>query len=76
MMRLEHDEIRATLQRILETSEPDTMGADIPHFWEVARSHFGKEEHILFPLAEQVVEPGMMERMCDRYRTARGLLRD
>ncbi|MHA2621555.1 MAG: hemerythrin domain-containing protein [bacterium JZ-2024 1] len=76
VMRSEHDEIRATIQRILDTSEPDTMRAEILHFLEVARSHFGKEEHILFPLAEQVVKPGMMEQMGDQYRTARGLRRD
>jgi hemerythrin-like domain-containing protein len=74
VMKAEHDEIRATLKRILEGSDATPLRADILHFLEVVHSHFAKEEQVLYPLAEQIDPPGLLERLGEPYCAARGLL--
>ena len=55
VMRMEHDEIESTLVRILQATERDDAKQMALHAIEVARSHFSKEENILFPMAEQML---------------------
>lgn len=73
VMRSEHEEIRATLARVLKGTDPEAMRADIQHFLEVVHSHFAKEEQVLFPLAVQMDRDGLLERLGEQYAVTRGI---
>lgn len=55
-MRQEHDEIEAMLARLCEIEEPVEARTTATRVTAVARDHFAKEEQVLFPMADQVLD--------------------
>lgn len=53
VMRLEHDEIEGSLERLPGVEELNQARDLLLHVVSTAREHFSKEEQILYPLASQ-----------------------
>ncbi|MCC6224174.1 MAG: hemerythrin domain-containing protein [Thermoleophilia bacterium] len=71
VMRLEHDEIEAVLARLREIDEPVEAKTAATRLASLARDHFAKEEHVLFPLAETALGEGELERLGAEWATRR-----
>lgn len=56
VMRMEHDEIEGTLARMPEIQNLAEAQSRLLHAVQVARQHFAKEEQVLYPMAEQVLD--------------------
>jgi iron-sulfur cluster repair protein YtfE (RIC family) len=59
-MKLEHEELESGLSRIAE--EPDDAKARevLERVLVVGRQHFAKEDEVLFPMAEQILDDGAL----------------
>lgn len=55
VMRAEHDEVEASLERLTGIDDAGEATALAAHLHEVARGHFAKEEQVLFPMAVQML---------------------
>jgi regulator of cell morphogenesis and NO signaling len=55
VMREEHAEVEATLERLTQVEDLQEAEALAGHLVQVAREHFEKEEQVLFPMAEQLL---------------------
>lgn len=53
VMRSEHDEIEGALDRVQQVHELEAARNLVRRALTVAREHFAKEEHVLFPMAAQ-----------------------
>lgn len=73
VMRAEHDEIEGTLQRISLATEAEEVERLLWSLLQVARDHFAKEEHVLFPLAEQFLEEETLARLGRQWAQRRGI---
>ncbi|MEK7728502.1 MAG: hemerythrin domain-containing protein [candidate division KSB1 bacterium] len=71
VMRMEHDEIEGTLQRLLEARDLGEAQNLIRHVIDTARGHFAKEEQILFVLATQMLGARALEQLGQRWAEAR-----
>lgn len=71
VMRMEHDEIEGSLARVQEVRDLDQARNLVLHAIETAREHFSKEEHVLFPMAEQVLDEATLERLGDQWAERR-----
>lgn len=71
VMRAEHEEIEGTLARLEVAGDLDEARRLLRHVCEVARGHFAKEEGVLFPLAQQLLTEGELERAGERWAGAR-----
>jgi len=71
VMRMEHDEIESSLTRAQEVRDLDQARNLVLHAVQVAREHFTKEEHVLFPMAEQVLDETALERLGDQWAERR-----
>jgi hemerythrin-like domain-containing protein len=56
VMRAEHQEIEGLLASLADSSDASDAYSRIQRLVVVARDHFAKEEQVLFPLAEQILE--------------------
>ena len=66
-MRSEHLDIEASLSRACETDDLKEARDLLLHVVDVARPHFAKEEDVLFPLAEQLLDEGTLLELGDRW---------
>ncbi len=60
VMRSEHEEIEGTLEGFAGIEDLSEAKRQLLHVVSVARGHFGKEEQILYKLAEQTLDEGVL----------------
>jgi iron-sulfur cluster repair protein YtfE (RIC family) len=71
VMRMEHEEIERGLDA-LPTIEPVERARELLlHVIAVARSHFAKEERILFPMAEEFLGEAVLRQLAEKWVAAR-----
>jgi hemerythrin-like domain-containing protein len=71
LMRAEHEDVKATLEALERLAAGDDPAPLLRHLVEVARSHFGKEEQVLFPMADSVLGEAELEAAGDRWAERR-----
>ncbi len=71
VMRTEHTEIENTLGQLQEAAGFAVTEQRVSHLLQVARPHFAKEEQILFPTAEQVLDPDTLEELGAKFNNRR-----
>jgi hemerythrin-like domain-containing protein len=77
VMRMEHEEGRAFVSRMAALSEVEDPEFDRPGFAEPAlgfvnllRAHIGKEDHILYPMAERFIRESDFAQLGLAYKEA------
>ena len=77
VMRMEHDEGRAFVSRMAALSEVEEPEFDRAGFAEPAlgfvhllRAHIGKEDHILYPMAERFIREADLAQLAQAYEQA------
>lgn len=73
VMRMEHDQIEGLLDRIPAAADLRQGQGLLQQTLQVARIHFAKEEQVLFPLAEQVLDQGRLTELAMRWAARRGV---
>jgi regulator of cell morphogenesis and NO signaling len=73
VMRAEHDEIDRALHELRTSADEATARRLLLHAAATARDHFAKEEQVLFPLAEQLLGAGELERLGAIWAERRGV---
>jgi hemerythrin-like domain-containing protein len=71
VMRIEHEEIEGTLERLQEMQELAEAKKMIAHAIHTAREHFAKEEQVLFPMANQMLDTRMLEQLGAKWAVQR-----
>jgi len=72
-MRAEHEEIDAALAALREARDEATARRALLQIVGLAREHFGKEEQVLFPLAEELLASDELERLGGEWAARRGV---
>ncbi len=72
VMRLEHTAIEDTFAQLQVTTGAAETEQLVTHLLTVARSHFAKEEQILFPLSEQVLSTDTLDELGEQFMQRRG----
>lgn len=72
-MRAEHDELERLLGQIEETEDVNQATAWVEETLRTARSHFHKEERVLFPMAEHLLGEEALMRLGKAWADARGV---
>lgn len=73
VMRMEHDEIERTLARLPEVQALAEAQSLVLHAVQVAREHFAKEEQVLCPMAEQVLDANTLAQLGRLWAERRGV---
>jgi iron-sulfur cluster repair protein YtfE (RIC family) len=73
VMRMEHSQIEGLLDQIAATQELRQAQGLLLQALQVARSHFAKEEQILFPLSERMLEQKLLGELAIRWAERRGV---
>lgn len=73
VMRQEHEDIEAALHAIQATSDLDEAKQLLVQMIEAARSHFGKEEAMAFPLADEVLGDDELRVLGHEWAKRRGV---
>lgn len=73
VMRMEHDEIEHSLQRLPEIQNLSEAQGLLLHLVQVAQDHFTKEEHVLFPMAQQMLDAPTLVRLGADWAERRGV---
>lgn len=73
VMRLEHGEIDDGLGRLEQEDDPATARALLEQLLSLAREHFAKEEHVLFPMAEKLLGSGQLIELGAHWAQRRGV---
>ena len=55
VMRFEHDQVEGALTAVAEATDVASARAAVHELARVAPSHFGKEEQVLFPMAQGIL---------------------
>ncbi len=71
VMREEHAEIERALEQLEDTYDVDQATGWVMHALSVARSHFHKEEQVLFAMAEQVLDDETLTGLGKAWADAR-----
>jgi iron-sulfur cluster repair protein YtfE (RIC family) len=71
VMRSEHEELARLLQQIEDAVDADQVILWIEEALSVARSHFQKEERVLFPMAQQLLGDETLTRLGRAWAEAR-----
>lgn len=71
VMRLEHDEIEGVLERLQEVEGPTEGRTIATRLAQLARDHFAKEEQVLYPMAENVLDADELERLGAEWASRR-----
>jgi regulator of cell morphogenesis and NO signaling len=71
VMREEHAEVEATLERLIAVEDTVEADALAEHLAAVARGHFEKEEQVLFPMAEQLLGEEALRRIGEQWALLR-----
>jgi CRP-like cAMP-binding protein/hemerythrin-like domain-containing protein len=74
VMRMEHDEIENAFFQLQESADPAEREGVVTHLLEVARSHFAKEEQILFPMADQELDSNALEQLGVQFANRRRIV--
>ena len=72
VMRLEHEEGRALVRQMSEVCEGDgfsvaAFGVPGMQFVTLLRGHIGKEDNILFPMAERMLKESQLSQLANAY---------
>ncbi|MBX7234419.1 MAG: hemerythrin domain-containing protein [Caldilineales bacterium] len=73
VMRMEHDQIEGLLGQVPAAQELDQAQRLLQQAVQVARSHFAKEEQVLFPMALQVLEQSKLAALAAQWAERRGV---
>jgi hemerythrin-like domain-containing protein len=73
VMRQEHEDIEAALHAIQATADLDEAKQLLVQMIEAARDHFGKEEAMAFPLAEEVLGDNELRVLGHEWAERRGV---
>lgn len=73
VMRMEHQTIEELLAKARQAAEPGQAASLLIEALQVAREHFAKEEHVLFPMAEQMLDRGVLESLGEEWAARRGV---
>jgi len=71
VMRMEHNEIEGSLQRLQEVQDLTEAKNLLLHAVQVARAHFAKEEQVLFPMAKQMLAESKLELLAAKWAELR-----
>ena len=71
VMRTEHAEVEATLERLAQVEDVQEAEALAGHLVKVAREHFEKEEQILFPMAAQLLGEETLRSLGEQWAARR-----
>jgi hemerythrin-like domain-containing protein len=74
VMRMEHEEIEQSLERLPGVEELDQARELLLHVVATAREHFAKEEKILFPLASQTLSHDTLSSLGDQWAAHRAIV--
>ena len=72
-MRAEHDELERLLGQIEKAEDVNQATAWVEETLRTARSHFHKEERVLFPMAERLLGEEALTRLGKAWADARGV---
>lgn len=70
-MHAEHEEMEALLGRIEEANGVGDAARWVERALDTARSHFKKEEEVLFPMAEDLIGEEALQRLGLEWARAR-----
>jgi len=73
VMRMEHDQIEALLEQIPAASDLRQAQGLLQQTLQLARVHFSKEEQVLFPMAQQVLDEETLTELAVRWAQRRGV---
>jgi hemerythrin-like domain-containing protein len=73
VMREEHEEIERALDRIEDATTLEEAADLVRSALTLARSHFQKEERVLFRMAEQLLDEKTLVRLGRTWASARGV---
>ncbi len=73
VMRMEHEEIEQSLERLPGVEELDQARELLLHVVATAREHFAKEEQILFPLASQTLSIDTLNELGAQWAASRAI---
>ena len=73
VLRGEHDQIEDALASAQEARDLAGAKRDVLHAVELAREHFAKEEQILFPLAERVLDDRTLRELGELWARRRSV---
>jgi hemerythrin-like domain-containing protein len=68
-----HDEIEGALARLPELTDANQARRLVRDVLALAREHFAKEESMLFPMAEQMLDARALEQLGLRWAERRGV---
>ena len=71
VMRSEHDTIKTTLRSVAGMTDLESAQSALISTLSLARQHFGKEEQALFRICKNAISDEELERLGDRWATAR-----
>ncbi len=74
VMRAEHEEIEQALFKIEDAESQEEAARLVRPALAIARSHFHKEEHVLFRMAEKFLDEQALIRLGQAWASARGVL--
>ncbi len=74
VMRLEHTAIEDTLAQLQVDTDAAKTEQLVEHLLAVARSHFAKEEQVLFPLSEQVLSAEALDELGRQFMQRRAVI--
>ena len=72
-MRAEHEEIEGELAKVAISRDAESARIHLEAAIAEARSHFHKEEVVLFPMAEQLLAADLLEEMGAAWAQNRGV---
>jgi hemerythrin-like domain-containing protein len=73
VMRMEHDEIEGSLERLQAAQDLTEAKNLLLHTIQTARAHFAKEEQVLFPMAGQLLNANVLNQLGTRWAEMRNV---
>lgn len=73
VMRMEHDQIEGLLGKASQATDAGQARNLLLSAVQVARSHFAKEEQVLYPIARQVLDEGQLHELGAQWAARRGV---
>lgn len=74
VMRMEHNEIEGSLERLQEVQDLAEAQNLLLHAIQTARTHFAKEEQVLFPMAAQMLEANALKQLGTKWAEMRKVM--
>lgn len=73
-MREGHSELSSAFLKLFGPSDLAEAQEPLFHMLEVARLQFGKEEQVLFPKAEELLDPNALEQLGEQFANRRRIV--